>query len=369
MLVGIHSFRYGKFPEPLQIYEKILSHNHIPFVRLNINEADFWEKVQQLDLFIFHYNNVTDLKEIARSIMPVIEGRLKIKCFPEYNSSWHYDDKIKEYFLLKSEGFPMIDSHVFFDRESALAYVDSAVYPLVFKLKVGSKSSNVLFVEHRRFARKLVHRMFSRGIDPNRVPFTRSAWFKSLTPKKLLHDTAIRAYRTFKGLDVYPLWERQKNYVLFQPFLPGNTYDTRIVITGNRAQGSVRQNRKNDFRASGSGIGDFNPDRLDKRAIEIAFQISEKFGFESMAYDFLYNEKHEPVISEISYTYPAFTTFLAPGYFDRQYNWHPGHFWPHYFILMDLLNLPGLVQPDIPMKDKTTLEDQVRDRLPWFWKS
>ncbi len=108
-------------------------------------------------------------------------------------------------------------------------------------------------------------------------------------------------------------YNRHRNYVYFQRFLSDNEYDTRVWIIGNRAYAFKRFVRKNDFCASGSNIFDMNRESLDREMIEIAFEISEKLHFQSMNYDFIYDENQNPVLAEISYAsgdYPDFFRWL-----------------------------------------------------------
>ena len=309
MLVGIHSGKLGKFSKSLKVYEKILDYNNIEHIRLDINEPDFWEKVKRLDLFIFRYYGVTDLKEIARSIMPVIQNYMGIKCFPDESTGWHYDDKIKEYYLLKESGFPIAESYIFWNKEAALDWAVTASYPVVFKLKAGSQSDSVILVKNKKSANSLIKRMFGVGIDPHKKSFNRANKLKDLDIKKFIHNNALWLYRKYKGLDLHSEWEKHKNYILFQEFHPGNTYDTRITVIGNRAYAARRFTRKNDFRASGSGLISFDQLEIDNRFVEIAFDISKKLNFQSMAYDFIYNKDKDPIICEISYTFPSEATF------------------------------------------------------------
>jgi hypothetical protein len=69
--------------------------------------------------------------------------------------------------------------------------------------------------------------------------------------------------------------------------------------------------------------------------------------FQSMAYDFLYDENGEAAFCEISYTYADFAIHDSPGYWDSSLNWHEGHFWPQYCQLIDALKMPDLRQPEI----------------------
>ena len=111
------------------------------------------------------------------------------------------------------------------------------------------------------------------------------------------------------------------------------------------AYGFRRFTRRNDFRASGSGLINYDPEKIDKRCLKIAFDTSAKMGFQSMAYDFLLNENNEPEICEMSYTYQDKALFDCPGIWDNSLNWIDGHYWPGFLHLKDLLGIKNLQQP------------------------
>ena len=244
MLVGIHTSYLSKFSESLEVYEKILDFNNINHIRLDISEPDFWDKVKKLDLFIFRYYGATDLKEIAYAIIPVIQNYLNVKCFPDIATGWHYDDKIKEYYLLKEMGFQIAESYIFWNKGNALNWSKKAKYPVVFKLKSGAQANSVILVKNKKTAKSLIWKMFGRGINPNSISFNRSNKFRDLSIKKFLYNNVSRIYRNFKGEDLYTVWDKHKNYILFQEFHPGNSYDTRITVIGKRAFAFRRFNRK-----------------------------------------------------------------------------------------------------------------------------
>jgi hypothetical protein len=143
------------------------------------------------------------------------------------------------------------------------------------------------------------------------------------------------------------MWQLSKNYVLFQKFLPNNNFDTRVTTIGNRIFASRRFVRENDFRASGNGSTDVDPENIDIRMIKIAQKISKEMNFQTMAYDFLINEEGNPEICEISYTYSDYSITNSPGYWDDNLNWHAGKYWPEYFHIKDILNIDVLKQPNI----------------------
>lgn len=348
MRVGIHKDPYGRICEFSRVYEAILTHNNIDLVWLDASRADFWELVAGLDLFILRWYQIDDHHQLAQTIIPIIERQMGIPCFPNMATCWHYDDKIRQYYLLSQAGIPVGKNWIFWDKRQALAWADTASMPVVFKLKGGASANNVILVESRAKARSLISRMFGPGIRSGHIPDKSDIRFKHFDFKKSIRLWGGNLRRFLRDEDISPYWAVHKNYALFQEFLPGNAYDIRIVIIGERAYGFRRFNRKNDFRASGSGRIDFNPALVDPAAIRLAFQISGRFGFQSMSYDILYDQTRTPLIIEMSYTYIPDVLTKCPGYWDAELNWHAGHYWPQYFHLVDMLKRPDLRQPEIP---------------------
>ncbi len=343
MRVGIQKDYYNQECDFLLKYFEILKANNIECVWMDINEGSFWNEVKKLDLFIYRWRHFDNDKNIALTIMPIIENDLGIKVFPDQNTSWHFDDKIKQYFLLSSHGYPFTECWVFWNKEKALDWAENAVYPMIFKLKGGAGSSNVVKVENLSSAKNLIKTMFGSGIMSGLLPIKSSTRNKDLNLDKYFRSIARKTINLFKGKETSPFWQIDKNYVLFQKFLPGNKFDTRITIIGNRAFGFRRMTRKDDFRASGSGNIDHDKSKIDLECVKIAFEISNKLKFQSMAYDFLYNENGDTEICEISYTFQDRAVYNCDGYWDQDLEWHDGHFWPQYCHLSDALNNNNLV--------------------------
>jgi len=131
----------------------------------------------------------------------------------------------------------------------------------------------------------------------------------------------------------------KKMLVIFQKYLANNTYDTRITVIGDRAFGYRRFVRKNDFRASGSGNFNTTPGEIDTQCLTTAFSISERLGFDTMAYDFIYDETGKVFITEMSYCFVDWMVQSCPGYWDKGLEWHEGNFWPQRFQLEDFLGV------------------------------
>lgn len=349
MLVGILKPFRGTVRSMLDVYKQILDYNNIPYIDLDINEPNFWNDIKRIDAFMAKIAQTDDDLALAAQIIPVINKFLGVKCFPDYNTVWHYDDKVKQYYLLHSMGYPVIESYIFWDKLKALEWANNTRYPVVFKLKGGAGSNNVKLIKHKQQAVSLIKQSFGRGIHPYSFDARGKMRAFNYDWKTIAKYYLKPLYnKLVKQTTPIPNYSRQKNYVYFQKFMPNNAYDTRVCILGKRAYAFQRYVRKNDFRASGSNTYNMNRDEIDKDFVKLAFRISRELGFQSMAYDFVYDEYKKPALIEISYTYGDYPEF-STGYWDEDIIWHDGNYVPEYFELMDTLNMPDLKQPHIEL--------------------
>ena len=352
MIVGVHyDIEQDKFAYGTQRIIKTLQYNNIETRLLYAGETSFWEKVKGCDAVIFQWGHRDYYRQIARSILPVIESQMKIRCHPNEISSWLYDDKIREYYCLKDLGFPIIDSWIFYDETNAFDFIEDAKYPLVFKLKSGAGSRTVTLLSTVSEARQDVKIMFRKGVHYDRImPGTLRQTLKDGGLKHFIHKRLGKLKQKIKNRKIHfqENWSIHRNYILFQKFLPKNQYDTRVIVIGNRAVAFQRFNRPGDFRASGSDSVSLDHQKIDLRFIEIAFEISKKMGFDSMAYDFLYDEAKRPAIAEISYIFGArrgTKIDKCPGYWDENLQFHHERPDVALFTLMHILDEPNLISP------------------------
>lgn len=345
MKVGIHIHYKGKIGPFSEKYIKILEHNRIPFEILDINQIDFWERLKSCTHFIFHWGGYSDHYQIAHTILPIIENDLDIKCFPNLRTYWHHDDKIRQFYLLKTQGHPVVDSWIFWDKKKAFEWIrNAAQFPLVFKLSSSAGSKDVVLVKTKYQAFRILRAIFGKGIFRGHVPGNWKIKFIDFKLKDTLRDIAKYFYRLFQERDTNYLWKFEKNHALFQKYLPNNAFDTRVTVIGNAIFAFRRFNRDGDFRSSGSGKIDYNIAHIDHKLLAAALQISNDMNFQSMAYDFLW-DNDIPAVCEMSYTYNDKAVFRCPGFFDDHLCYHEGHFWPQYLQLKDLLELKLLIQP------------------------
>lgn len=337
---------YSRFVPFAQKYLEILKFNQINYEILNLDDADFWHKVIEFDYFIYIFPHTHTEKKLGKNLILLLNTVHNIPCFPSYNEIWHYDEKVVQSFLFQSTGFGQVPTKIFFDHNRAIKWIkNSAQFPLVFKLSSGAGSRDVVLVKNRRHALGITTRMFTTGLHPGKVPIPFIWKLNRLNVARSIEERLRAYYRLIRGREFNEYYEKQTGYVLFQEYLPDNEFDTRINIIGNRAFGFRRFNRPKDFRASGSGLIDYDHTNVSLECVKAAFGISQKFGFRNMAYDFLFDRTGKPVVCEMTYIYSDIAVYNCPGYWDIDMRWHFGHFWPQYFQLSDLLNCKALKQP------------------------
>jgi glutathione synthase/RimK-type ligase-like ATP-grasp enzyme len=332
MIIGVHPDQFGSESYSAKWIE-FLEARGVEVRLLDLLAPDALDQARGCSGVMWRWTHCPQDKQSSPRILYVIETSLGIPVFPDAATSWHYDEKVAQLYLLQSLGAPMPETWVFWDKERADQWARTAPYPVVFKLGVGAGSANVVRVNSRQEALELIRRSFERGVfpytmnefrSPSGMPRSkndlRAMWARAKDAARYLWRAEFPAlHPTF--------WKPERGYAYFQEFLPENDFDTRITVIGDRAFGFRRMNRPGDFRASGSGDFDVTPERIAKRCVEIAFETSQRGGFQSMAYDFLF-KNDQPTVCEISYTFADWAVHECPGHWRRDLRWIEGQMWP-----------------------------------------
>jgi hypothetical protein len=219
-------------------------------VRKNVNllRSDFRRfSIEPQDGLIGRFGHSRrDLRRM-RPIFQELSKAFSERIFPSEVTYRYYDDKRSQIELFTEQAFPMPRGAYVETPSDVVAFLEGTGlrFPLVSKRLFGASSSQV---------------RMATGLDDVLLPG------------------------------------------VVQEFCRNNDGDLRIVVIGNRVMGFFRRNRPNDFRASGSGLIEYVED-LDPECVRIAFEISSRMGFDSMAYDFVRDNQGRWVVLECSYVY------------------------------------------------------------------
>lgn len=337
--IGIHR-RNGSFSDRWIEY---CVKNNIDYIILDCYSSMIINtlKDEKITHLMWHINH-----EISKDLMvyPYVMNaadNMGIKTFPDFNTRWHFDDKVAQKYLFESKGINSIKSDVFYDQQEAITFLKSRKLPIVAKLKRGAGSTNVQLIKSERAGLEYIESLFTTGIMSTAKPLENFRQ-KSRLAKKIRNPFKLisKVYNFYKkNKTERTLSNPEKGYVYFQEFLPNNSSDTRIIVIGDIAFGIRRFNNDNDFRASGSGKIDYNIEEIDMNIVKNAFLISEKLNLQCAAYDFVYDENKNPKVIEVCFGFSMLSYDKCEGYWRKDLSFVKGPFNPQEFMIKDFINV------------------------------
>lgn len=305
--------------------------------KTNIIDLFKKEKVTHL---MWHLNHSSSKDLMVYPCVMNAAENMGIKTFPNFNTRWHFDNKVAQKYLFESIGAPLVKSDVFYEKEDAFAFLNKSELPLVAKLKRGAGSTNVKLIKTKSEGEEYIRKLFTEGIVSTEAAF--GNFDQKLRIAKQIKDPIKLAKKTVgyfkKNRRERTLANTEKGYVYFQEFMPNNDFDIRIIVVGDIAFGIRRFNKENDFRASGSGKLDFDVSKIDLEVVKIAFDVTEKIGGQCLAFDFVYDTNKEPKIVEVCFGFSMKAYDTCPGYWKKDLSFVEGIFNPQEFMMENFLN-------------------------------
>ena len=226
---------------------------------------------------------LSEWKRMYDERLKLINQEMGILIYPPVNALWLYGSKQRMHSWLEIHGFPHAKTLVFYLKDEALAFLESAVFPLVLKLDIGAAANGVWIVQSKHEAEKMVLQVFANGLAGKR-------W-------------DVRA--------------RQWRYILMQEFVP-NLREWRMIRVGESYFGHEK-GQLGDFHSGSGKVGWFAPPRA---ALDLLHQVTETGGFRSMAMDLFQTADGRFLINELQSVFGAVDTAQmyidgVPGRYQR----------------------------------------------------
>lgn len=310
----------------------------IPYKVVNVYDSNIIQQLDDCSAFMWHHNHVDYRDRIfAKQLLYSLQER-GVKVYPDFKTTWHFDDKVGQKYLFEAIGAPLVKSYVFYDKKDALAWINITTFPKVFKLRGGSGSSNVRLAKTKREARGLINIAFGRGFS-----FISGYRLFIDSLKKFFHGkgTFLNVFKRFIRLiipsEFMRMASKEKGYVYFQDFVSGLKEDYRLQFVGKRCWAMIRNVREGDFRASGSHDMLFDHTRIPREMLDIAYALVERLSLQSCAFDFLITKDKKIKLVEMSYCFGIdieskngefYVDEFTHGYWDENKEWHEGCFNP-----------------------------------------
>lgn len=315
--------------------------NSIDYKIVNCYDSEIIDQLDDCEGLMWHWlHDDRKAQLFARQLIYALEEK-GIKVFPNSKTCWHYDDKVGQKYLLEAINAPLVPTYVFYDENDALEWANITTYPKIFKTRNGAGAHNVKLINDKKEAFRIIKKAFSKGIPSyDKVSiFKDSIW-------KLKRDKSLKAFgrvvkyfiKLFLTDQFQPDYSYEKNYVYFQDFIPDCDCDYRLKIADNKCWGRIRYVRDNDFRASGSGKNNWNPNEVPLSLVELAFKIKSQLKLQSVAFDFVIDQDGNHFIIELSYTYGTNLQEFDFGYWNQDLKFHKGKFNPYGWMVERVLN-------------------------------
>lgn len=333
MKIGIHSTK-DSFSDRWIAY---CEEKEIDFKLVDCYRSDIVQQLSDCEALMWHFNH-KDSKDskFAKQLLFSLQNAGK-RVFPDFDTVWHFDDKVGQKYLLESIDAPLAPAYVFYKKQEALLWAASTSYPKVFKLRNGAGSQNVRLVKSEAQARKLIRKAFGRGFKQY------EAWSnlqerirKYRHGKTTLWDVGKGMIRLVRPTRYARFTGREVGYIYFQEFMPDNDHDIRVIVVGDKAFAIKRLIRENDFRASGSGFVLYEKEHFDDEVIRISFDLSEKLHSQCMTYDYVFQDG-KALLVEISYGFVVKVYDDCVGFWNRDLSWNEGHFNPYGWMVEDII--------------------------------
>lgn len=188
-----------------------------------------------------------------------------------------------------------IQSNHFGTLEKLMERANTLAYPVVIKSARGAMSKGVFLAKNET---ELIH--YAKKV--------------SKTPNLFSQLWELKNYLKLSGKIRLSSWNRKKFVV--QNFVDGLSNDWKVLVFGDKYYALNRLNRKNDFRASGSGIFKFRDDVPDS-LLDFAQLVFQQFKLPNVSLDIAYDGKELFLMEFQAIYFGTKTIENSPFYFTK----------------------------------------------------
>lgn len=262
---------------------------------LNFSELNFYN-IDRNSVIL--YTSSEDLNSLYKSYIEDIILDLELRNFfviPKFEYLRAHNNKVAMELLRNRSNFPdiqTIKSFVFGTYEELISNLNKISYPVIIKKYSGAMSKGVAKADNEKELLKITKK------------FSKSFNFK--------HDFK-EILRKIKYRNKYIKESSFRNKFVIQNYIEGLDEDWKVLVYGDRCYVLNRKNRKNDFRASGSGNFKFIED-LPDGLLDFAYNIKNFFNVPNISLDIGFdgNQFH---LFEFQFLYFGTTTLEKSSFY------------------------------------------------------
>lgn len=267
------------------------------------------ERISNAIVF-YSFNQKANRRAYLRDLIRFLDDGTNV-LIPSYDLLLCHEDKGFQELYKKKIGLKGLAAFYFSSIEEVEHYPVS--YPVVFKPVEGSTGKNVFLVKNRkdleRALRKVAPKNFLEELDLIRRKYFRKNKVYPLYP----------AYSNRKDYEQYRYYIRNEANFILQEFIPGLTFDYRVLILFDRYYPIMRHTRENDFRASGARK--FNTDfTVDFGLLDYAREIHHTIKTPFLSLDIVHDGERYHLLEFQALHFGISSFYLSKGYYSYPKN-------------------------------------------------
>jgi glutathione synthase/RimK-type ligase-like ATP-grasp enzyme len=203
--------------------------------------------------------------------------------YPRYHDLLMYENKRHMAYTLRIANIPTPSTHIFYNLQEAVGFIDQSPFPLVFKTHIGAQGRGVKILRSRADAKRLAWQIFTIG-------FVRNA---RTNLKGLLGKRSISLPYYFS--------EPEYKVALLQEYLP-NAFEWRMIRIGNSYFGHQKL-KKGDFHSGSSLVGWCDP---PERLLRFTKYVCDTLGTDSMCVDIFETQDGTYLVNELQTVFGSY---------------------------------------------------------------
>ena len=236
--------------------------------------------------------NLSYLKQYYDECLTIAAQEIKIPVYPSLTELLMYENKRMQSLWMRARDIPHPDTHVYYDKNAALNFINNSGYPIVAKSNIGAAGSGVRILKSKGQAQKYIKLAFSKnGVSRRYGPN-----FRQRNKLKRYFGALLRPSLFIEKFNSYnkSYEDRQKWFVIFQEYIP-HDFEWRVVRIGESY--FAHKKLKSGDKASGSKNKEYlNP---PLRLLDFVREICEKNNLRSQAVDIFETPDGRLLVNEL----------------------------------------------------------------------
>jgi hypothetical protein len=294
-----NGFRRGK--DTYELYVDACRELGVPYEIVDIVGDNWVENVRSSDCAGFLVRPTpyySAWKQMFDERLYYVVHHLKRTIYPSYGDLLLYENKRHMAYFLQVHDLPCPRTHVFYQLDEALEFLDQTPLPVVFKTHIGAQGTGVKIIRSRSSGKRLAQQIFRIG-----YPRSIHTNLKGLLGARRIHVP-------------YHFFDPEYKSIILQEYLP-DVLEWRMIRIGNSYFGHQKL-RKGDFHSGSSLVGWVEP---PEALLRFAKHVCDAGHFQSMCLDVFEDKAGRYYVNELQAVFGSYNP--SQMYIDGK----PGRFW------------------------------------------